>query len=110
MNMNSYTVAVNLENIDSGLITLHQASFNCENRYEAIGRAVEKFIKIQSGAIHSYKVNLVSDGEHEDYIYLIEEGRKIESIKLRRERSGEGLKEAKEWIDDLIIRLGIETR
>ncbi len=61
-NENTYTAAVNLENLESGLITLHQATFRCANRWEAIGRAVEKFMEIGGGAIHSYKINLVVEG------------------------------------------------
>ena len=111
-NENTYTVAVNLENIDSGLITLHQATFLCGNRWEAIGRGVEKFMEIEGGAIHSYKVNLVNAGEDDisEYIELIERGLKIQAIKLRRENTGDGLKDSKEWIDDLIVRYDIQVK
>ena len=109
---NTYTVAVNLENIDSGLITLHQATFLCGNRWEAIGRAVEKFMEIESGAIHSYKVDLVTQGMDNvsEYIELLEQGRKIHAIKLRRENTGDGLKESKEFIDALVAKYDIQVK
>ena len=104
--MNTYVVAVNLENLDSGLVTLHQASFNSENRYEAIGRAVDKFIS-EDVAIHSYRVSTGNE-EISEYIDLLEQGRKIEAIKLRRQHTGDGLKESKEFIDDLVREFNIK--
>ena len=111
MNENTYTVAVNLENIDSGLISLHQSSFLCANRYEAIGHAVEKFMSIEGGAIHSYKVTM-TDGTEDisEYIELLEQGKKIQAIKVRREHTGDGLKESKEWIDALVAKYDIEVK
>lgn len=106
--MNTYTVAVNLENLDSGLVTLHQAIFNSVNRYEAIGRAVDKFINADV-AIHSYKVSTGNE-EISEYIDLIEQGKKIAAVKLRREHTGDGLKESKDFIDNLAQEFNIKPR
>jgi len=106
-----YTVAVNLENIDSGLITLHQVNFKCENRFEAIGRAVDKLMD-DKVAIHSFKVSMTGHecGEISEYIDLLEQGRKIQAIKLYRERTGQGLRESKEFIDKLVIEFNINIK
>ena len=106
-----YTVAVNLENIDSGLITLHQVNFKCENRFEAIGRAVNKLMDDRV-AIHSFKVSMTGHdcgGEISEYIDLLEQGKKIQAIKLYRERTGHELRESKEFIDNLVIELNIKS-
>ena len=41
-----------------------------------------------------------------EYIELLKQGLKIQAIKLRREKTGEGLREAKSYIDQLQYRLG----
>ncbi len=38
-------------------------------------------------------------GEHEDVRALALEGRRIDAIKLLREKTGWGLKESKDWVD-----------
>jgi len=106
--MNNYTVAVNLEDIDTGIISLHQASFIAQSRPEAIGMAVEKFQRT-GNAIHSYKVTISGTSYDSDIVDLLQRGRRIEAIKLRREQSGSGLKEAKEWTDEIIEKLGLQT-
>lgn len=42
-----------------------------------------------------------------ELVALLKEGRVIEAIKLRRERTGEGLKEAKDAVDRLAAREGL---
>jgi hypothetical protein len=99
---NTYVVAVNLEDIDTGAVNLHQKAFDdCENKYEAAGRAVLYYLQNFGGTlIHSIDVKGYA-GEDEDYIRLLKEGRKIEAIKLYRERSGTGLRDAKMYIDSI---------
>ena len=41
----------------------------------------------------------------QEITHLILEGRKIEAIKIYREATNEGLKEAKDFVDDLTARL-----
>jgi hypothetical protein len=99
---NSYVVAVNLEDIDTGAVNLHQKAFDdCENKYEAAGRAVLYYLQNFGGSlIHSIDVQGFG-GDDQDYIELIKAGRKIEAIKLYRERSGLGLRDAKMYIDSI---------
>ena len=44
----------------------------------------------------------------EEIVFLLEQGRKIEAIKLYREQTGTGLKEAKEAVEDIARRRGIQ--
>jgi ribosomal protein L7/L12 len=49
------------------------------------------------------------DDSEEDLLSLLEQGRKIEAIKLHRERTGAGLKEAKDAVEALAGRHGIKA-
>ena len=107
-NMKNYAVAVNLEDLDSGLITLHQTSLTAKCRFEAIGRAVDKFLT-NGTLLHSYKVT-INDGceELSEVIDLLLAGKKIAAIKKYREMSGMGLKEAKVAVDQFEIEYNIK--
>lgn len=102
MEENVYAVAVNLEDVDSGLITLQQTSLMAVNRFEAIGKAVHKFL-INGTLLHSYKVTLNS-GNGEDIseiLDLLAAGYKIAAIKKYHEMTSLGLKESKEAIEKI---------
>lgn len=47
----------------------------------------------------------LSDEEMEAVVEALAQGRKIEAIKIYREASGKGLRQAKEFIEDLIPKL-----
>lgn len=47
------------------------------------------------------------DGGHPEIVELLRSGRKIEAIKLHRERTGLGLREAKEAVEALERQLGL---
>ena len=47
----------------------------------------------------------MNDSQRQAIIEAIEAGRKIEAIKLYREATGLGLKESKEFIDQLTVQL-----
>ena len=103
-----FAVAVNLEDIESGLITLHQSSILAACRFEAVGRAVEKYLNTGT-LIHSYKVT-INDGREDisEVLDLLLAGKKIGAIKLYREMSGLGLKEAKEACDRFAMEYNIK--
>jgi ribosomal protein L7/L12 len=103
-----YAVAVNLEDLDSGLITLQQTSVAAENRFEAIGRAVDRFLS-EGSLIHSYKVT-INDGQENlsEVIDFLLEGKKIAAIKCYREMTGIGLKEAKDAVDRIETEYNIK--
>jgi len=97
-----------IEDMGSGVTDIYQDVFKGDNKYEALGRAFERFS--QAGVVHKYQVTLVerdarknSWPEHLDkYAKFLKEGQKIQAIKFRREETGEGLKDAKHFIDHLV--------
>lgn len=103
-----FAVAVNLEDVESGLITLHQLSVVAESRFEAIGRTVDRYLTTGT-LIHSYQVT-INDGREDisEIIDLLLAGKKIAAIKLYREKSGLGLKEAKEAVDGFEVEYNIK--
>lgn len=46
----------------------------------------------------------------QEIVTLIEQGKRIEAIKLYRQRMGVGLKEAKDAVDELAARHGFATK
>jgi hypothetical protein len=51
-----------------------------------------------------------SSGHDDEYLDLLRRGEKIEAIKLYRERTGAGLKEAKDAVEALGARHGIQPQ
>ena len=112
MNEKSYVVATNVEDLDTGQVTLHQDCFLCVNRFEAIGRACDKWLSVGDNSIHSFQVTVTGDmasNEIGQYLDLIEEGKKIQAIKLYREQTGVGLKEAKDAVDAMALKYGVSS-
>jgi hypothetical protein len=104
--MNKYVIAMTIEDMSSGVTDIHQDTFKGANKYEALGRAFERFS--QAGVVHKYQVTLIEKSsrnwpDHLDaYARYLREGKKIQAIKFRREETGEGLKDAKRFIDHLV--------
>lgn len=101
--LNTFTVAVNVEDLDTGLVVLQQDVVIALNRYEAIGKTVEKYLSVGENVIHSFKTTISANGgtlPNEIYEALAK-GEKIRAIKAYREISGLGLKDAKEFIDKI---------
>ncbi len=108
-----FVIAMMIEDDGSGAMTLAQDTFVGATEDEALGKALRMFKGY--GSVHSYKINLVTQNVSEEDIHDIEgidsqiveflhRGHKIQAIKRHREITGYGLKESKEFIDDLISR------
>ena len=108
-----FVIAMMIEDDETGSMTLVQDAFVGTNEEEALGKALKLFKNY--GSVHSYKVSFVSNDASEEEIQNLEHidsqiidflhrGHKINAIKRYREITGSGLKESKEFIDDLISR------
>ena len=108
-----FVIAMMIEDDDSGSMTLVQDTFVGVTEDEALGKALRMFKGY--GSVHSYKINLVDKDVSEKDIYNLEgvdsqiveflrQGSKIQAIKRHREITGYGLRESKQFIDDLINR------
>ena len=106
-----FVIAMMIEDDDSGAMTLVQDTFVGVTEDEALGKALKSFKGY--GSVHSYKINLVDKDVSEKEIYdlegvdseiveLLHRGQKIQAIKRHREITGYGLRESKQFIDELI--------
>ena len=108
-----FVIAMMIEDDDSGSMTLVQDTFVGVTEDEALGKALRMFKGY--GSVHSYKINLVDPDVSEKHIYNLEgvdsqiveflrQGHKIQAIKRYRELTGYGLRESKQFVDDLIAK------
>lgn len=108
-----FVIAMMIEDDDSGAMTLVQDTFVGVSENEALGKALSSFKGY--GSVHSYKINLVDKNVSEQNIFELEgvdsqiveflrQGQKIQAIKRYRELTGYGLRESKQFIDDLLSR------
>ena len=106
-----FVIAMMIEDESSGSMSLVQDAFVGVTEDEALGKAFKLFKGY--GHVHSYKVNFVADdvsekdikdlqGIDSKIVELLNSGQKILAIKRYRELSGDGLRESKEAIDDLL--------
>ena len=102
-----FVIAMMIEDEDTGSMALVQDTFIGATEDEALGKALKMFKGY--GSVHSYKINLVSADEEKDMsgidskiVELLNLGHKINAIKRYREISGFGLRESKQFIDQLI--------
>ena len=106
-----FVIAMMIEDDDSGSMTLVQDTFVGASEDEALGKALKLFKGY--GSVHSYKINFVANDVSEKEIHDLESidsqiveflhrGQKIQAIKRHRELTGYGLRESKEFIDNLI--------
>ena len=106
-----YVIAMMVQDSESETMTLVQDAFFGDTENEALGKAYKLFQGY--GLVHAYKCTPVDvddngkvapfeqiDSEIVDFLHA---GQKISAIKRYREITGVGLKEAKEYIDSLII-------
>jgi len=107
----NFAVAMRVE-ADNGKQTIYQDFFSGANKFEAMGKALEIFIR--GGAILEVNTKLVSSKIDIDIKYgdaeildLLHCGKKINAIKLRRERTGESLYEAKAYVESLQSKYNI---
>lgn len=110
--MPNFAVAMRVE-AENCKQTIYQDIFQAANKYEAMGKALETFIR--GGSIHEVNVKKIVIGPEGDYSYDLDSeildlcrlGKKINAIKLRREKTGEGLKEAKDYVEALMVQHNI---
>ena len=105
--MDYFAAAIMTEDQESGVMDLIMDTVEAHTREEAIGIMTDKH---QGGhtLVHRVRAIFIGSGENsqidarvEEYLTLLRLGRKIEAIKLYRQHSGLGLKDAKDWIDSL---------
>ena len=105
-----FVIAMMIEDDGTGAMTLVQDTFVGVTEDEALGKALKNFKGY--GSVHSYKINFVAsdvseqevhdlEGIDSEIINMLHNGQKINAIKRHREMSGEGLREAKQYIDNL---------
>ena len=108
-----FVIAMMIEDESSGGMSLVQDAFVGVTEDEALGKAFKLFKGY--GNVTSYKVSFVSDNVSEEELHELEgidseivkhlhRGEKIQAIKRHREITGYGLRESKQFIDDLIDR------
>ena len=101
---NFFCAAIMLEDIDSGIMDLQLENVTANSRHEAMGILTDKY-QAHGTIVHKVRALLISGDAHDarisEYLELMQRGQKIAAIKLRREHSGEGLKDAKDFIDNL---------
>jgi hypothetical protein len=108
MNKDVFAVAVMTENMDSGMMDLKHRVFDANSREEATGLGIEYY---QGPGIVIHRISAIrvihgTEGSLQPYINELHNGRKIAAIKLYREDTGVGLKEAKAFIDELEMKHG----
>lgn len=114
-----FVIAMMIEDNNTGAMTLVQDTFVGVTEDEALGKALKSFkgygLKTKSNLIvHSYKIYFVSnDVSEQEYdlegidsqiIDFLHQGHKIQAITRHRQISGYGLKESKEYIDNLCFQ------
>jgi len=108
-----FVIAMMIEDDDSGAMTLVQDTFVGVTEDEALGKALKTFKGY--GSVHSYKINLVDrdvsekeihdlEGVDSQIVEFLHNGQKINAIKRHRELTGDGLRESKQYIDNLLSR------
>ena len=110
--MDTFAVAVMTENIDSGMMDLKHRVFDATSREEASGMAID-YYQDRGTVIHrvsAIRVAVNGDSALAPYIDELKAGRKIQAIKLYREHTGVGLREAKDFIDKLELQHGLPSR
>lgn len=105
----TYAVAVMTESLDNGAMDLKLKCVEAVSREEAVGMGFDIF---QAFGVTIHKVTAIrvlanDDSSVSRYINECRAGRKISAIKMYREDTGLGLREAKEAIDVLCDKHGI---
>lgn len=116
--MTRFAIAMSVE-ADTGKKTIYQDIFTGVNKHEALGKALESFIR--GGQITEFSVKPIQDEKNvsqdwlshlarytdtdidlvRELIDLLKHGKTINAIKLYREQTGASLIEAKNYVDDL---------
>jgi hypothetical protein len=101
--MDVYAVAIMTENMNSGVMDLKHRVFDANSREEATGKGMEYYqdMGIVIHRISAIRVSIGSDSALQPYIDELHAGRKIQAIKMYRDDTGLGLRDAKEFIDEL---------
>lgn len=102
-----FSVAMRVE-AENGKQTIYHDFFSATNKYEAIGKALETFIR--GGSILECTVKAAPNQKRQDHLNALDseildlcrDGKKINAIKLRREKTGESLYEAKNYVEKLM--------
>jgi len=104
MESSLWVTAIMVEDKDSGVIDMLMENVMAVSLHEAMGKMTDRH---QGNGYLVHKVRAVrvsgdiSSAHMAEYLNLLGEGKKIAAIKLYREHSGLGLKDAKDYIDQL---------
>ncbi len=105
-----FATAIMTEDTESGVMDLTMDTVSAHSREEAMGIMADKYQGAHT-LVHRVRAIFIGSGEGsdidvrvEEYLSLMRDGKKIHAIKLYREHTGMGLKEAKEAIDALQIK------
>lgn len=74
-----------------------------------LAEAKEAVDALEQGESLTPRVSRTASAIEEEVLSLLEQGRKIEAIKIYREHSGKGLKESKEAVEALAVERGIPS-
>lgn len=108
-----FVIAMMLEDNGTGAMTLVQDTFVGTTEDEALGKALKIFKGY--GSVHSYKTSFIAENVSEkeiselenidsEIVTLLNRGQKILAIKRHRELTGYGIRDSKEYIDNLISK------
>ena len=105
----TYAVAVMTESLDNGAMDLKLRCVEAVSREEAVGMGFDIF---QAFGVTIHKVTAIrvltgDDSSLARYMDEVRAGRKIGAIKMYREDTGVGLRDAKEFIDAMCDKHGI---
>jgi len=113
--MKTFAVAFRIE-AENCKQTLYQDVFTASNKHEALGKALETFIR--GGAVLEFSIREVTstprktaenDGFDQEIINLVKAGRKIEAIKYYRQQTLSDLRVAKDYVDKIVLDNNIDT-
>ena len=106
----TYAVAVMTESLDNGAMDLKLRCVEAVSREEAVGMGFDIF---QAFGVTIHKVTAIRVLTGDDssslsaYMDKCKAGRKIEAIKMYRADTGLGLRDAKDFIDNMCDKYGI---
>lgn len=104
-----FAVAVMTESLDNGVMDLKLKCVEAVSREEAVGMGFDIF-QTHGQTIHKVSaIRVLADGDSSLSAYMDEcrAGRKIYAIKMYREDTGVGLREAKDFIDAMCSKHGL---
>ena len=106
--MKTFAVAFRIE-AENCKQTLYQDVFTASNKHEALGKALETFIR--GGAVLEFSIKQVDSKDNSiplssldnEIIKLTKLGRKIEAIKYYRQQTLSDLRTAKDYVEKVML-------